>query len=153
MKQYYFSNLKFNLSKLMCYKGDILHIQLNELLQEMIYMPSTTNTLEAMHGHINENCPARNCFFQANQRVICELDSKYRNIDLGVKHNYIYKKNTAMKKCSKRYHFTKQPKDIVNAVKTYCNLTILKSVFLVCIDQPLENNFNNCNHFLNFQSL
>lgn len=63
MKQYYFSNLKFNLSKLMCYKGDILHIQLNELLQEMIYMPSTTNTLEAMHGHINENCPARNCFF------------------------------------------------------------------------------------------
>ena len=31
--------------------GDILHIQLNKLLQEMINMPSTTNTLEAMHGH------------------------------------------------------------------------------------------------------
>ena len=61
-------------------------------------MPSTTNTLEAMHGHINENCPRRNSFFSAIQRLICELDSKYQKINLRVKHNYNYTKNATIKK-------------------------------------------------------
>ena len=30
------------------------------------HMPSTTNTLEAMHGHINDNCPRRSIFIFCN---------------------------------------------------------------------------------------
>ena len=60
-------------------------------------MPSTTNTLEAMHGHINESCPRRNTFFSSMYRLISEMETKYQNISQRIKHNYNYTKNSTMK--------------------------------------------------------
>lgn len=44
-------------------------------------MPSTTNSLEAMHGHLNSRTPRRNNFFPALLRVQNELSLKYRVIN------------------------------------------------------------------------
>ena len=53
-------------------------------------MPSTTNTLEAVHGHLNSRVPRRNYFYSALLRVYDDLNSKYEMIDQRIQHNYAY---------------------------------------------------------------
>lgn len=68
------------------------------------HMPSTTNTLESMHGHINKQCPRRNSFFSAYFRLISELCSKYDKIKERVQHNYRYTKNKTIEMKQKTSH-------------------------------------------------
>ena len=51
-------------------------------------MPSTTNSLEAMHGHMNKRTPRRNTFFQALLRIHDELSAKYNSVEERIRHNY-----------------------------------------------------------------
>lgn len=63
------------------------------LLRRIKYsMPSTTNTLEAMHGHLNKRSPRRNTFFNSLFRIIEELNSKYYKINERIQHNYYHTK-------------------------------------------------------------
>ena len=67
------------------------------LLRRIPYhMPSTTNTLEAMHGHLNKRSPRRNTFFSALYRIISELNNKYDQINERIQHNYRYTKNSTL---------------------------------------------------------
>lgn len=52
-------------------------------------MPSTTNTLEATHGHLNKRTPRRNTFYQSVFRIFRELSAKYLAINDRIKHNYM----------------------------------------------------------------
>ena len=53
-------------------------------------MPSTTNTLESVHGHINHKMPRRNSFYSALFRIFTELNFKYQNINKSIINNYNY---------------------------------------------------------------
>ncbi len=59
-------------------------------------MPSTTNTLESMHGYINAKCPRKNSFFSAISKLISELDSKYFKINERIQHNYRFSVNSTI---------------------------------------------------------
>lgn len=50
-------------------------------------MPSTTNSLEAMHGHMNYPTPYRNTFLK-HFYAYNELTSKYTHIKERIKYNY-----------------------------------------------------------------
>lgn len=67
------------------------------LLRRIHYhMPSTTKSLEAMHGHLNKRSPRRNMFFSALYRIILELNNKYDQINERIQHNYRYTKNSTL---------------------------------------------------------
>ena len=51
-------------------------------------MPSTTNSLEATHGHLNKKTPRRNNFFMSIYRIVSNLMSKSQNIVKEIKTNY-----------------------------------------------------------------
>lgn len=59
-------------------------------------MPYTTNTLEAMHGHLNKRSPRRNTFFSALYGIISELNNKYDQINELIQHNYRYTKKSTL---------------------------------------------------------
>lgn len=62
------------------------------------HMPTTTNSLESTHGHMNQRTPRRNNFFAALFRIHNELQSKYENLQSRIIHNYNYLKNLTIKK-------------------------------------------------------
>lgn len=62
------------------------------------HMPSTTNSLEAVHGHMNKQVPRRNSFFHALFRVYKELNSKFSKINDRIKHNFSYSKRLTINK-------------------------------------------------------
>lgn len=64
-------------------------------------MPSTTNTLEAMHGHLNKRTPRNNTFFRALLRINKNLNAKYSNIFERITHNYSYIKKVTLNKLQK----------------------------------------------------
>ena len=68
-------------------------------------MPSTTNSLEATHGHLNRRTPRRNNFFAAIFRLYNEFNLKYEQVESRIKHNYSFiKRKTKLKPI--RYGFT-----------------------------------------------
>lgn len=77
-------------------------------------MPSTTNTLESMHGHLNSNTPRRNNFFSAIARSISELDSKYEKITQRIQHNYRFTMNRTLQHLQNT-----DPKEITKMVAFY----------------------------------
>ena len=54
----------------------------------MFKMPSTTNTLEAFHGHLNEDIPRRNEFWNSLYRIIASLMKKTFRFKESIEHNY-----------------------------------------------------------------
>lgn len=61
-------------------------------------MPSTTNTLEATHGHLNKRTPRNNMFFSSILRIHNGLIEKYLKINEKIQHNYNYLKRKTLKK-------------------------------------------------------
>ena len=55
---------------------------------ELSNMPSTTNSLESLHGHLNESLPRRNNFWASLFRLIklCSIDKTY--LQKKIKHNF-----------------------------------------------------------------
>ena len=65
-------------------------------------MPSTTNTLESVHGHLNRKVPRRNSFYMALFRIFTELNHKYLNINESIKNNFNYIKRITNNNLKKR---------------------------------------------------
>ena len=53
-------------------------------------MPSTTNSLESLHGHINADVPRRQNFFHSLKKLIKWLNSKIVNFSKLLKKNFKY---------------------------------------------------------------
>lgn len=68
------------------------------LCRKKYRMPSTTNCLEATHGHLNRHVPRNNKFFTSLFRIHSELNSKYINYNDRIKHNYSYLKQKTLNK-------------------------------------------------------
>ena len=64
-------------------------------------MPSTTNTHEAMHGHINHRVPRNNGFYQSIFRLNNEINQKYININNRIQHNLNSLKTRTLNKLKK----------------------------------------------------
>ncbi|KAK8887028.1 hypothetical protein M9Y10_038063 [Tritrichomonas musculus] len=61
-------------------------------------MPSTTNSLEATHGHLNRKVPRNNQFFTSLFRIHSDLTKKYTNFNDRIKHNYNHLQTKTMNK-------------------------------------------------------
>lgn len=61
-------------------------------------MPSTTNSLESTHGHLNEKTPRRSSFFMGLYRIIKSLSIKIQSCDEMFKHNFYYCKKRTIDK-------------------------------------------------------
>ena len=55
-------------------------------------MPSTTNSLESTHGHLNKKTPRRNNFWQSVYRIVSLMIQKTNSYDDNITHNYNYEK-------------------------------------------------------------
>jgi hypothetical protein len=62
-------------------------------------MPSTTNSLEATHGHLNEATSRRNPFWQSMEILHSAISAKTQHFDLALAHNF----RAVLKRCSRRY--------------------------------------------------
>ena len=51
-------------------------------------MPSTTNAIESIHGHLNEAIPRNNCFFSSLYRIILTINSQIHRFQEKHRHNY-----------------------------------------------------------------
>ena len=70
------------------------------------HMPSTTNSLEATHGHLNAITPRRNSLFASIFRIHNEMNSKFLNINQRIQHNYNYTKRKTSEKVKNINHET-----------------------------------------------
>lgn len=69
------------------------------MLQRISFqVQSTTNSLEAMHGHMNHKTPRGNQFFEGFDRICKSLDSKYSKVSGRIAHNFDYIKRKTKKK-------------------------------------------------------
>lgn len=64
------------------------------LYRPMFSMPSTTNSLESLHGHINKRTPRNNNFYASIARLACSITFSIKNINHKIKHNFDYLKRT-----------------------------------------------------------
>lgn len=59
------------------------------MMERVFYeMPSTTNSLESSHGHINSKTPRRNNFWSALNRIVTFLIKQNFNYQNKINYNY-----------------------------------------------------------------
>ena len=61
-------------------------------------MPSTTNSLESSHGHLNRKTPRHNNFWEPLARIAESFLLKTQTVDFRVQNNYNYTKRTTLRK-------------------------------------------------------
>lgn len=61
-------------------------------------MPSTTNSLESSHGHLNKKTPRHNGFWSSINRLCESFILKTNLLNTRIQHNYSYLKNTTQKR-------------------------------------------------------
>lgn len=72
--------------------------QLSMCCRYNYHMPSTTNSLEGTHGHMNANTPRNDTFYSSILRIHNEMNEKFININQRIKHNFNnLKRNTQNK--------------------------------------------------------
>lgn len=77
-------------------------------------MPSTTNSLESSHGHINADVPRRQNFFHSLKKLIKWLNRKKTNFGKLLNKNFIYSTNKA-----KRKVLSKSESDMIKECQYY----------------------------------
>lgn len=59
------------------------------LMERIKYkMPTTTNSIESVHGHLNEATPRNNLFFSSIFRIIMSINTQIKQFNEKVHHNY-----------------------------------------------------------------
>ena len=115
------------------------HISLN--CRAKYKMPTTTNALEASHGHLNARIPRHNDFYTAMNRLIRFIITKTHNFDVAYKSNLNRARRVIQRKCSsfytsllekesKQYESTKE--------KCNCGETIILSEMML-VDIPCSH--------------
>ena len=61
-------------------------------------MPSTTNSLESFHGHLNKKVPRMNEFWSSIHRLANDLSVNEESFNTKIKHNYNYIKRISIQK-------------------------------------------------------
>ena len=65
-------------------------------------MPSTTNSLESTHGHLNKKTPRNNNFYMSIYRIVTHLMKQSQTIEENIRRNYMYAKNKTLHLCRDR---------------------------------------------------
>lgn len=78
---------------------DVLWEHVSQIHRSKYKMPSTTNSLESSHGHLNSKIPRRNDFYSALSRLIDFTVAKTHNFRNAYLTNY----NRACRKITQRY--------------------------------------------------
>lgn len=91
----YINDILNKVSLIYNYEND--SIQFNEkdkwdkisMLNRIKYrMPSTTNSLESYHGHLNKATPRKNTFLGSIFRIACNLNKHNKNYGKRIRHNF-----------------------------------------------------------------
>ena len=64
-------------------------------------MPSTTNTLESSHGHLNRKTPRNNSFWESLSRIAESFIIKTQTVNFRIRNNYNYTKRITIRKAQK----------------------------------------------------
>ena len=89
--------LSFNGTSVDGYASDRWH-EVSILQRIALRMPTTTNSLESTHGHLNAKTPRRNNFWMSLYRIVEHIMLKSQNVNKAIKRNY----NHAVAKTKKR---------------------------------------------------
>ena len=81
---YYFTDNKIYVSNFEKWK------QISMLRRMDFSMPSTTNSLESCHEHLNDITPRRNTFFTPLYRIVYPLNKQNKEYQRKITHNYNY---------------------------------------------------------------
>ena len=104
-------------------------------------MPSTTNSLEATHGHLNKKVPRNNNFWASINRLCESISLKCNNVNERIQQNYNYIKRTTikrMKSLSQTSMEGQQGSYLTNKDHCYCNENKLVSA-IMDIDIPCSH--------------
>ena len=77
-------------------------------------MPSTSNSLESTHGHLNRCLPRNNSFWRSLFRLYEELSIKFTTVNDRIKHNYSYLKSKTLRKLK-----TTRPQEMRRMISYY----------------------------------
>ena len=81
-------------------------------------MPSTTNSLESAHGHLNKKTPRNNNFWASIYRLSESFMFQLHSLEQRVQHNYAYTKRSTVKKMNAI------PQAKMDALKEFYSTTI-----------------------------
>ena len=123
------------------------------LYRKTLKMPSTTNSLESTHGHLNQKTPRNNNFYRSIFRIVKHLTKKVKNCQDSIIHNYNHTKHQTRKRLSQtlpermneecRYYETS-----IDTCKCSENKVIEASM---CIDIPCSHRLSLGASFLPLQ--
>lgn len=104
-------------------------------------MPSTTNSLESTHGHLNKRTPRHNGFWASINRLCESFILKNNLLNKRIQHNYAYLKATTLKKQKSVDHETMQSQQAFYSTRVdHCNCGENKLVAAILgIDIPCSH--------------
>ena len=92
-------------------------------------MPSTYNSLESCHGHLNDSTPRRNTFFIALYRIVNSINKQNKEYQRKITHNYNYQiKRTKDEMKSKDPIRIKSEIQFYKTTNSYCNCSSKKLI-------------------------
>ena len=119
------------------------------------HMPSTTNSLEATHGHLNSITPRRSNLYSAIYRIHNEINSKFLNINQKIQHNYNNIKRLTKEKVTKINPFTLEKMcEFYKTTQKNCLCSENKLISAnLKIDVPCSHRISKGETFLEFQKI
>ena len=106
-------------------------------------MPSTTNSLEASHGHLNEGVPRRHNFFNALTKLIKWSNYKLSNFEKLLQKNFNYTNNKM-----KRKLLSKSSNDMNKECAYYKSSIFHCNCGEVAIESSIYKTKMKCSHML-----
>lgn len=116
-------------------------VSLFERIQKV--MPSTTNSLESSHGHINENIPRRHNFFHSLNKLVKWSNRKISNFQKLLSKNFDYIVNKSIKKLQ-----SKSSNDMIKECKYYQSTMFTCNCGEVSLESKLYRTPLKCSHML-----
>lgn len=84
-------------------------------------MRSTTNSLEATHGHLNKKTPSKNDFWSSINRLVKSLSINEESFNKKSRHNFNYVKHNTIGICKTLDKRTMEnQKEFYNSTCTHC---------------------------------
>lgn len=79
--------MKFNKKEITIINMDLWQ-KVSMLYRSTFRMPSTTNNIESIHGHVNEATPRNNCFYPSIYRLIMTVNMQIHRFNEKLHHNF-----------------------------------------------------------------
>lgn len=133
----------------LCYTDQIIYKNQERWNQVSLFsriptsMPSTTNSLEASHGHLNERVPRRHNFYNALAKLMKWMNYKLSNFEKLLQKNFNYTHNKMKRKLR-----SKSIDDMKKECTYYQSSTFHCNCGEVAIESSMYKTQMKCSHML-----